>query len=465
MDTKAATGLTASNSPSAGAEFERRGFPRIAVDLPIEVSGGIGRVVNVSETGLGFVVPRGTPTGSFAADFRLDAETISARVEPLWEQPHAHDTSIRGGRFISVKGIEGPQLRRLLFSIQIEPLLKGIESSEARKDVESFFLEDVQNYFSEMQELIGKLDAGKVALDLATSELTRLTDEVLGRGSALEARLGAKKLADSVKVHFRHLTSPWAYKGTVVKRALEKPRGYPGDYLLLESIYDNSSLSRGIGIASDRYFLNNSYSAAVRNRLVKVKGFLKEFIANGRSGEPFRVLNIACGSVREIRELLDEGGDFFGRTKVHITCFDHDKEALGYSEKKLDGGIRNLSLEFVHGDVLNFLKENSFPAGYDLIYSVGLADYLPDRLLKRLLIAWAHLLKPGGRLLITHKDLERSKPLAPEWFCDWGFYARTEEEMVDTFNSLQLSGFRLKMGKVEREDSQQIMFFVLQKDP
>jgi hypothetical protein len=60
----------------------------------------------------------------------------------------------------------------------------------------------------------------------------------------------------------------------------------------------------------------------------------------------------------------------------------------------------------------------------DLIYSIGLADYLPDRVLGRLLSFLISLLVDGGRLVIAHKDISAYKPLPPNWFCDWNFYSR-----------------------------------------
>ncbi len=443
------------------APYERRAFPRVAVSSELRISNRVSQAVNVSEAGLSFLCPRETFNAPLAAELQLGSKTIKAGIELVWRKPHAPELDVAGARFIDLPDDERLSLRWALFSSEITPLLTSIAQHEERDKVKLFFLEDVYRYFTEMQKLIQALDSGRIELKEAEGELTRLTDAVLAKGDALGKCLNNRKVLKDVKAYFRRLTGPWAYKGIIVRRALDKPRGYPGDYLLLESIYNNVSPSRGIGICSDSYFLNNSYSTAVRHRLEELKEVLKAFISKHPS-KTLRILNIACGSSREFRDLMENHAQFFGPKNMRVTCFDQDEEALEFSKQRLGNVAHGTSFEFVKGDVLRSSGEGAFPSRYHLVYTIGLADYLPDRVLKKLILAWVHLLEPRGKLVITHKDVEKSNPLAPDWFCDWNFYPRTEEKLKELLDSLGLNNVQLR---IHREPSQQIMFLTLQHIP
>ena len=98
----------------------------------------------------------------------------------------------------------------------------------------------------------------------------------------------------------------------------------------------------------------------------------------------------------------------------------------------------------------------------DLIYSIGLADYLPDRVLKNMIMNSFHGLNPKGKFIIAHKDksIEFSH-LPPEWFCDWEFYERDEGDLLALINSIKLEGAGIK---VERENTQNVFFITISKD-
>jgi len=65
------------------------------------------------------------------------------------------------------------------------------------------------------------------------------------------------------------------------------------------------------------------------------------------------------------------------------------------------------------------------------------------------------LLRPKGILVIAHKDSKQYKPLAPDWWCDWTFYHRGEEDVVNIFRNCNIFNI-----KVER-DPGSVMFFVI----
>jgi hypothetical protein len=298
--------------------------------------------------------------------------------------------------------------------------------------------------------------------DEAFKQVFDFNETIMKKGDELESSIDNRIVMKKIKKTFRELCGPWVYKSDIVKHALEKPRGYPGDYKLLEIIYNNQTISYGIGFCYDKYFLNNPYSIAVRNRKEKMSEILKEFIEY----LPFshkKILNLACGSCREIKKLFD--GDGFIRDKeVVFTLVDQDEKALEFSREILRNNPKNVSFKFLQHNILDYIKEgrkNSKLLGrQNMIYSIGLADYLPDRVLKNLLLFCFNLLEPKGKLVIAHKDVNKYKPLPPDWWCDWTFYPRDENYLLNLVTKSGIENFSLRL---TREPSEIILFLEVER--
>ncbi|MEK6678185.1 MAG: hypothetical protein AABY39_02095, partial [Nitrospirota bacterium] len=95
-----------------------------------------------------------------------------------------------------------------------------------------------------------------------------------------------------------------------------------------------------------------------------------------------------------------------------------------------------------------------------LVYSFGLADYLPDRVLKYFISTAYSLLQPGGKFIIAHKDIEKYKPLAPEWFMNWVSEPR---KVSDFIQLVEDSGIKNYSFNIEWEESNVIFFLVITK--
>jgi hypothetical protein len=97
----------------------------------------------------------------------------------------------------------------------------------------------------------------------------------------------------------------------------------------------------------------------------------------------------------------------------------------------------------------------------DIIYSVGLFDYLPTDFLVNLLRALYNMTTPGGKLITSFKDAERYRSQEYHWIFDWdGFLQRTEE---DFRNILFEAGIPDTSISEVREDSGIIVFYVITK--
>jgi cyclopropane fatty-acyl-phospholipid synthase-like methyltransferase len=70
----------------------------------------------------------------------------------------------------------------------------------------------------------------------------------------------------------------------------------------------------------------------------------------------------------------------------------------------------------------------------DIIYSVGLFDYLPSDFLVKMFRGLYNLLKSDGILIAAFKDADMYKPHFYHWIINWdGFLQRTDSEFRNIF--------------------------------
>ena len=324
---------------------------------------------------------------------------------------------------------------------------------------EQFFSEDVSSFTDELS-----------AIEEEQNHCTHYSQELFDRLSEAERKMtlacqkvqrklsGDKESVRQAMATFREEISPWYNQSFLMRRATVKPRGYPGDYLTLQGIYDNVPKSLGIGSYLDRLFLNDTLAKAVRNRKDFIRDKLREFIVmNGRGS---KVMNIASGTCQEWYELLPTVAD----NALSLTCIDFDRMALDYARTRLAGLRKKVEIDYVKENALKLAvrKDNANRYGfYNIIYSFGLYDYLPDRSLKKLLKSQFDLLKENGKMILTFKDKQRYEGTKHAWFCDWHFVKRSEQDVLKLLGE---AGFDQKKVFVSWEDSGIIVFFEVAKN-
>ncbi len=93
----------------------------------------------------------------------------------------------------------------------------------------------------------------------------------------------------------------------------------------------------------------------------------------------------------------------------------------------------------------------------DIIYSVGLADYLPDKLLIPILRAWKESLHPEGVMFLAFKDAVRYDKVEYQWLMDWHFFQRTE---ADCLSLLEQAEFDLDQVEISRDETGVILQYL-----
>jgi hypothetical protein len=298
--------------------------------------------------------------------------------------------------------------------------------------IETFFFDSVNRFTSYLVKLDTCLppDAPPVASE-HLSELTGQINDCLAACQKLERELGNRPELKAVQKRFREAIWPWFGKSWFMQRALEKPCGYPGDYELLTAIYNGQPKSLGLGGWLDLYFLNTTLAKAVVSRMQSVRDFLLGEM-EARSGN-VTVLNVASGACREYTLNFVPTNS----RRIDVTCLDNDVLALDFVQTNVRPQLApHIHLSFVRYNALRMVSTEQNVKRFgrpDILYSVGLCDYIPDKHLIPMLRAWRESVHDDGLVYVAFKDSRRYTTPEYQWLVDWYFYQRTEEECHQLF--------------------------------
>jgi SAM-dependent methyltransferase len=287
-------------------------------------------------------------------------------------------------------------------------------------------------------------------------ELTAAINDSLQVCAELETHLQDEpQLLKQTQARYRAAIAPWFEQSWFMHRAISKPRGYPGDYELLSAIYDRQPKSRGIGGYLDRYFLATSLGRAVVSRMQSVRRFMLDEI-DRREGKA-NILNVASGSGRE----YVDGFRTNEQSDIQITCVDNDPLALQYVEMNVAPLLpENVRMSFVRYNALRMTSAKANIARFgksDIIYSVGLCDYIPDDYLIPMLKGWRESLAPGGVVYVAFKDTLEYDKTEYQWLTDWYFYQRTEAECTRLFEQ---AGYDMQTMGIERDATRIMIHYI-----
>lgn len=452
-------------------QAERRSSPRAAVDFSLRLFPADTEcaVLNISEAGICLECEGPPAYGDILLSMNSlrfksrQLTKIPARV--VWHKSLEEKKSRFGVQFSLLDRDQLYQIKDLVFAHFTKKalgILKG-HAKDVTTKAEDFFARDVRQYCENLSVLARELGDKKAASQEIEQKLTALTNDLLTKGNALEELVNPAAMK-KIKQLFRELTGCWFYQSPIMKMAYEKPRGYPGDYELFETIYNGKPLAKEgtVGFYFDLYFLNNGYTQAVRTRKNRMKNVLQDLIDNNSSSR-LRLLNIACGPCREIRELLSDPL-LLSKANLCFTGLDNDEGALTFSKSALAKLPPNITLRFLHENVLGLSRDNKYYdmiGKQDVIYVLGLTEYLPERIFKKLTYFLSQLLDDKGMLVITYKDKDiRFPSLPPDWLCDWAFIKRSKDDLIKAAEGLGLDKYSLK---IEKEGTGTIFFLVLTK--
>lgn len=196
--------------------------------------------------------------------------------------------------------------------------------------------------------------------------------------------------------------------------AYRKPRGYAGDFEIIDRIYCERVTAVPALAAWDRYFHAQPATRAVRNRKRYFHALLDRHRARGR---PLRVLNLASGPGRCMAEWLraNPGAD------AAFTCVELDAFAIEHARALVQADAARVT--FHHQNIVHFVPEQRF----DVIWAAGICDYFSEALVIRLLRRLRRALAPGGELVVG--NFGEYNPTRPymEVLGEWRLHHRSPE--------------------------------------
>jgi extracellular factor (EF) 3-hydroxypalmitic acid methyl ester biosynthesis protein len=304
-----------------------------------------------------------------------------------------------------------------------------------QKIIDEFFGEQVPQFTRTLEKLRKQAESADSAeQERLTLELTEAINQSLEKCDNVERRLeDYPKLVKAVQFRYRSVIWPWFGQSWFMDRALTKPRSYPGDYELLTAIYNGEVKSPGLGGLLDRYFLRTTLAQAVVARMKSVRAFLLEEIEQ-RQGN-IHVLNVASGACREYENGFTPPAD----VRYRLTCIDNDTLAIDFVKDRVAPHCSpRIEWEFTRYNALRMTstRHNHEKFGRpDVLYSVGLCDYIPDNYLVPMLRAWRETIADGGVVYVAFKDGDRYSKTEYQWLTDWYFYQRSAAECTSLFTA------------------------------
>jgi hypothetical protein len=321
--------------------------------------------------------------------------------------------------------------------------------------IDSFFTRDVRAFDNRLNCIEQSLDpSAPVLRDAAYDDLCQSMREMVEACRRLESAIAHEPdLLRDTQRRFYDATAHWFDLSWVGQRARSKPRGYPGDYLLLNTIYDHIPKSPGLGGRIDLFIMDLLLANSVRARWQAIRRFLIEELSH-RQGQ-VNVLNVACGPTREY-----VGGFNGAGARLRVTCLDNDPEALEFVSKRIRPQAEGMEINCQRYNALRMKSAEAtrrlFGAS-DVIYSIGLCDYLTDSAMIGILEGWRKSLAGDGVLLVAFKDGPRYDKIEYQWLLDWHFFQRTEDDCRSLF---QQAGFDMQELQMTRDATGVIMNFV-----
>jgi len=246
---------------------------------------------------------------------------------------------------------------------------------------------------------------------------------------------GRVELAEHVWGYVFKEIFPYFMRSRFAERAYFKPKGYAGDFLMMEAIYRNIPDGDGLlGMMIDRYCLDCPPPRAVRDRRRMLAGLIESHVTNIMDKrDRVGIMNLACGSNRELFDFI---GKFNNSHMLDCICIDADAEALEYTSKHVDVFEHQARIRLMQENVVKWAigrVRHDFEL-QDIIYSAGLTDYLDERLFAALVNRSWEYLRPGGMLVLSNFSKANPNKAWMDHIFQWKLIYRDEDDLRAIFS-------------------------------
>ncbi len=250
-----------------------------------------------------------------------------------------------------------------------------------------------------------------------------------GNRLALDIR-GDKARLKAMKQYTEAAVTPILIGGATWRRCYFKPMGYPGDFHIMNYMYDQrpegatlrENFLHGLGLIAGR---------PIDTRMRTLARLVVEHFAKSPASAERRIASIGAGPSRELEHIL---AALDPAATLVATLIDQEVDALEYAANRSFAFRESgrLKIEARHTTFKSMFDPGGIQglAGQDVIYSLGLVDYFSPLLATRFVSRAYDLVRPGGKVIIGNaSDSPQGTYWAMEQVLDWTLYFRSKDDM------------------------------------
>ena len=238
-------------------------------------------------------------------------------------------------------------------------------------------------------------------------------------------------------------------ENTLIGHGYVKPYGYPGDFTLIDKIYQFDVNEDSRYKNWDLFFQNQPGASAVRNR----KDFFMEYCRKMvLRNENAKILILGSGPASDVYEFLSS---ISGGSSLTIDLIDFDQSAIDFSMKKNEKFNGQISY-----NKINALRFTSYKF-YDLIWSAGLFDYFKDKHFTFLIRKYINCLAEDGEMVISNFSTRNPTKRLMEVLSDWYLNLRTES---DLYRIASDAGVNKELVSIDQEQLGVNLFLKIRKN-
>lgn len=304
--------------------------------------------------------------------------------------------------------------------------LKSPEGVVVQGKIDDFFKSRVFDFSCQLQ----KDPAADIPDDLK-QQGKRLFDDLSAMLESFQALSLDPEARDSLWKYLFKEAFPYVMRSRFAERAYFKPKGYAGDFMTIEMLYQNTAQGDGkIGTLADAWCLSSPAAEAVRKRRDVLSHQIETHCQKKiEAGQTVSIMNLACGPCRELADYIGRCGK---SEAVRAICVDIDPDALTFAHSVFSA--------FEHKAVVSLMQENLIKwclgrvehdfGPQDMIYSSGLMDYLDDNLFKAMVARCHEQLKPGGVLMLGNFSPANPIRMFMDHILDWKLIYRSADDLI-----------------------------------
>lgn len=223
--------------------------------------------------------------------------------------------------------------------------------------------------------------------------------------------------------------------GALIDRSYAKPMGYPGDFMIMNQMYDWQRVGK-TAYEMLMHRVGLEVAACIKSRMELTRSYIAKTVRSSGPDRTTRVLSLGSGSAREVNTYLDTVHGSYPRAE--FTLIDQEEGALQHSHKCIyphvlasAGRVRVQGLNLSFMDILREGSCISDLAPQDMIYSLGLFDYLTEKRATGLVRNLYNKLSSGGLMIIANMNETPFSNFWPlEYITDWTLAYRDEAQML-----------------------------------